>query len=178
MRDTSRKKHQQAFTLIELLVVMIIIGIASSIIAVKSSHYFISHKSGYKLAKDIAAHIELAKIQAIFSMSMLGVRLEGNRYTIVQLIENNNQIKWQPLGLTDPFWVSEVLPSNTIIQLKKSDMNKNEMKAIPHAPQILLYPSGEISSFTLLVQTLGDRESTEIEGNSAGQISILRKDSS
>jgi len=169
-------KNRNGFTLIELLVVIIIIGIASTIVAVKTSYYFSSHKSGEKLAKDIAAHMELAKIQAIFSMTMLGVRLEGDRYTIVQLIDVDNKLQWQPLEQTDPFWVSQILPKNTIIQLKNNETIAKEMQAIPHAPQILLYPSGEITSFTLLLRTVGSKDSIEIQSNSAGQINIVKKD--
>src|SRR4029079_8674513 len=147
-------RTHKGFTLIELLVVIIIIGIASTIVAVKSSHYFLSHKSAEKLAKDIAAHIQLAKMEAIFTMDMLGVRIESNRYLVVKLIDQDNKLKWQSLQDSNPFWTPEALPTNMVIQLKDSETSN---QSIPNAPQIMLYPSGEITPFTLLLHEVGSK---------------------
>ena len=159
-------RRRLGFTLIELLIVMVIISIASTSIVVKSGHYYLMNKSADTVARELTALMQLARQQAVFSSSTLGLQLEGNRYHFLKLTNNH----WEDLSKTDLFWREQVIPDNVMFNLQVEQPNAQQQNGI--APPIIFYSSGEVTPFHLIIERKDGNSRYTIEGTFAGSIHL------
>lgn len=167
-----RKASLKGFTLLELLVVVIIIGIASSIILLKSSSFFYSNRRAEFLAKEFATLIDLARKQAVFSMSVLALQINPNDYVFLRL-DDSDGLSWKPLGANDPFWATRKIPDNIIINVSSdSALQKAYFSSNNLNPQIIILPSGEITPFKIAIHKLNNATTYVVSASYAGGIKI------
>lgn len=164
-------RFKKGFTLLELLVVIVIIGIASTIIVLKSGPLFLSHRTTLTTAKEITALLELAKRQAIFTMSTIGVRFSATDYSFYQF-DDIHLSGWKPLEKIDDFWQPRPIANNLIINLQ-SQANSDIAKLTKDgfAPQIIITPNGDVTPFKLTLHTAGKNDDIIITNNGNGRIS-------
>lgn len=162
---------KKGFTLLELLVVIVIIGIASTLIVIKSGPLFLSHRSTLTTAKEITALLELAKRQAIFTMSTLGVRFSATNYTFYKFDEIHLS-GWQPLEKYDDFWRPQPIADKVIINLQsQANSDLAWLNKGAFAPQIIITPNGDITPFKLTLHTAGKNDDIIITNDDSGRIS-------
>lgn len=143
------KNKHAGFTLLELLIVIFIIGIATTVISLRSSGQH-GYRELQSFAEILKAQMQVAREQAIVQMSVIGLTFQSNNYEFYQYNKMAEQ-QWMPLANTDNFWKIYSIP--TFIQLdflqnETNNFNKNSSKQI-QTPQIIFSPSGEITPFTL-----------------------------
>ncbi len=160
-------RRLRGFTLIELLIVMVLISIASTIIVVKSGHYYLMNKSADTVARELTALMQLARQQAVFSSSTLGLVLENKRYHFVRFTNAG----WQDLSKTDLFWREQTIPDNVQMNLRVL-APVNPMYRSGLAPQIIFYPSGEVTPFNLVVERKEGGSQYVVAGSFAGAIHL------
>lgn len=166
------RQSSAGFTLLELLVVIIIIGLASTIILIKMSSFVYSNRRSEFLAKEIAAMLDLAKKQAIFSMSVIGLQINPSDYVFVRL-DDSKGITWKPLADTDTFWNARQIPSNIVVNVDSDQMlQKTLFQGSQFNPQIIILPNGEINPFTISIHKLGNSQTYTIKNNDSGGMSI------
>lgn len=166
------RKIRQGFTLVELLVVMVIIAIASSIVVLKVGTYYSSNKRTEIFARELSSMIQLARNQAVFSLNVIGLRISGNKVTFLQL-NNTNGLHWIPLDEHDSFWASRTIPEKVIMQLTTPDDSESQSsQKDASSPQIIIFPSGEMTPFTLSMHKLGSSQTYLIKGSYPGTIEL------
>lgn len=164
---------EKGFTLIEILVVMVIIAIATSVIVFSTGSFYLSGTHIDNIANEMAALIRLARNQAIFSLSTLGLDVSPDGYQFLQLYDTNNTLTWNPLGQTDQFWSARSIPSSVYVQVKTAaGANENVFRQGSYAPQIIFFPSGEITPFTITLSQESSSKSYTITGSPTGIIKV------
>ncbi|WP_144211887.1 type II secretion system minor pseudopilin GspH [Shewanella donghaensis] len=181
-------KRQSGFTLLEVLLVALLMGLAAAAVTMTTSTAG-PEQALKKTARQFIAMTELVIEEAILSGQFLGIVVEEDEYQFVYYKES----KWHPVtqdrhlapkqmeqGVTmsllldglpltqededDESWFDEPL-----IEESKEDKKKNP------EPQILLFPSGEMSTFELSF-LLDDDKGKEIEvlvvGDALGRLAI------
>lgn len=167
--------NKHGFTLLEILVVMVIIGIATTVIVFSVGGFYLSNKRADVVTHEMATLIELARNQAIFSLNTLGLEINSNSYSFVQLDDNKDRgLTWQPLSKRDSFWSERTIPSNIIVQVQSKNNFTTLIPTNSVSPQIMIFPNGEITPFTITVHSQGSSELYTIEGNSAGEIKVSK----
>jgi len=170
-------KRQNGFTLIELLVVILIIGLASSIIVLKTGSFYLSNKRSEVFARELTSLIDLARNQAIFSTNTIGLRVGGNEYRFLWLDDSKEGSVWKPLGDKDVFWRSRTFPENMIVDVNVQSTGQNNIfKDNDTAPQIIIMPSGEVTPFTISIHKLGSSQIFTITGKYSGKIALKETD--
>jgi len=169
-----KRNLQYGFTLLEILVVMIIIAIASSIIVLKMGDFYLSNKRIEVFAKELSSLIQLARNQAIFSMNVIGLRITGRDVTFVQL-DDTKDMNWKTMDKKDAFWTSRTIPENVVIEVKmEGGGNDQSLQKKAFSPQIIIFPSGEMTPFTLSMHRLGSAQTYTIKGSYIGQIELYQ----
>lgn len=164
-------EFKKGFTLLELLVVIVIIGIASTIIVLKSGPLFLSHRTTLTTAKEITALLELAKRQAIFTMSTLGVRFSAKNYTFYQY-DDIHLTGWKPLEKIDDFWQPRPIANNLVVNLQSQTISDlPNLGKGGFSPQIIITPNGDISPFKLTIHTAGKNDDIVITNDGSGRVS-------
>jgi general secretion pathway protein H len=168
-------RRNKGFTLIEILVVILIIGLASSIIVLKTGNFYLSNKRSEVFARELTALIGLARSQAIFSSNTIGLRVAASEYLFLVLVDTKQTTQWLPLGAKDFFWRAREIPENMVVGVnvpgEKSLVNANDT-----APQILIMPSGEVSPFTISVHKVNSNQTYQITGTYTGNITMKEVD--
>lgn len=165
-------KNVKGFTLIELLVVVIIIGIAGTIIVLRASTFFYSNRRSEFLARELSSLIDLARKQAIFSMSVIGIQLSANQYAFLRL-DDRNALVWKSLGENDSFWAARQIPENIIVSVQSDQaLQKSLFSTSNLHPQIIILPSGEVTPFNISIHKLGSTTTYTLSGNSSGGMKI------
>jgi general secretion pathway protein H len=163
----------KGFTLIEILVVILIISIATSIIVLNAGNFYLSDKHADVLAREMGALIKLARIQAIYSTTTVGLEISNGAYRFLQLDNINNTWVWKALGEQDQFWSDRKIPESIIVQVEVAqDANNNLYQQGSSAPQIIFFPSGELTPFKLTLHKQGSSQIYVISGTYAGNIQV------
>jgi general secretion pathway protein H len=163
--------RQKGFTLIELLVVILIIGLASSIIVLKTGNFYLSNKRSEVFARELAAMIGLARNQAIFSTNTIGLRIAPSEYRFLYLETLKDTSEWKPLG--GSFWHPRDIPEDIIVDVKQQNNgNNNLFNQNNSAPQITIMPSGEMNPFTISIHKINSEQTFIINGSYSGNISV------
>lgn len=165
-------KRPYGFTLIELLVVILIIGLVSGIIVLKTGSFYLSGKRSEVFARELTAMLGLARSQAIFSLDTIGLRMSGNEYRFLWLDNTPQGSSWKPLGDKDVFWRARPIPGDTIVTVSVQRSKPGSFLQDNTAPQIVIMPSGELTPFTISIHKTGSGQIFRITGKYGGKISM------
>jgi general secretion pathway protein H len=157
--STARRRARRAagFTLIETLVVVLIVGLmaAGAIIVFGSSR---TDSQLERETERIGALIDYAREQAELQTREFGMRVDDRGYQFV--VFNVQTEQWQPLEDDDAMRLRE-LPAGIAQRLVvegREIVLAAPKKIEEYLPQVLLYSSGDVSSFEYLLS----REGAEI----------------
>lgn len=151
--------QNKGFTLIEILIVIVIIGITVGF-ALISFGDFGQGRSVLFSAEQLANTLQLAQQQAILEANTLGLRIDNNGYQILKFQE-----RWKPISNKGIFKVIH-FPKNTLVNLKTTNHPPIG------TPSIILYASGDMTPFTLILGTPQEHVIATIKGHHNGNIQI------
>ncbi len=137
------KKHH-GFTLIEVLVVLILIGIIASFVtlSIETRH---PTKQLYQETQRLAALLTLAQQEAIMATKEVGLHIDEQGYQFYELVGET----WQLIKQDDVFRPYHfTLPIKIDLQVEGSTVSFTSQ-----IPQIMLFSSGEIIPFHLILNT-------------------------
>ena len=154
--------NKRGFTLIEILVIVLIIGITAGMALLAYGDFGASRRIT-TAAEQLSAYIELLQQKAILETNTLGIKFQKKAYLTYQLKEGKN---WQ-LFSQNTLFHQRLLPEKTVISIQ----SKKELGN----PDIIVYPSGDISPFVLTLGTDSQRNLIRLQGNSNGEL-ILNND--
>lgn len=181
-------QRQSGFTLLEVLLVALLMGLAAAAVTMTTSTAG-PEQALKKTARQFIVTTELVIEEAILSGQFLGIVVEDDEYQFVYYDEN----KWNPVTqdrqlapkLMEPgVTMSLLLDGLPLTQEDESDESwfdepfieesKEDKKKNPE-PQILLFPSGEMSIFELsflLDDSNGDEVEVLVVGDALGRLAI------
>ncbi|ABO25481.1 type II secretion system minor pseudopilin GspH [Shewanella loihica] len=187
-----RGVRQFGFTLLEVLLVVLLMGLAAAAVTYTTSGAD-QHKALERTARQFMAATELVLDETILSGHFIGIVIDKQRYEFVVYDEG----KWKPLQQDRLLAAKEmdpgvemhlVLDGLPLTQEDEEDeswfdeplieRSEDEKKKFPE-PQVLLFPSGEMSVFELTFVGKDER-GQEIEalvvGDALGRLTLGRKD--
>ncbi|QYJ93596.1 type II secretion system minor pseudopilin GspH [Shewanella spartinae] len=188
-----RGVRQFGFTLLEVLLVVLLMGLAAAAVTYTTSGSD-QHKALERTARQFMAATELVLDETILSGHFIGIVIDKQRYEFVVYDEG----KWKPLQQDRLLAAKEmdpgvemhlVLDGLPLTQEDEEDdeswfdeplieRSEDEKKKFPE-PQVLLFPSGEMSVFELTFVGKDER-GQEIEalvvGDALGRLTLGRKD--
>jgi general secretion pathway protein H len=162
---TIKHLNPSGFTLIEILIVMIIISIVSTV-AMLSIHT--NRLKNYELlAEGIIGQLNLAEEEAVLRPNIMGFSVFKNHWEfyLYQTDPTTKKNFWQKIttGALRP----HTFDTATQITIQRADTAK-----VPEdSPQILLFRSGEITPFKLLIGKKDQTPHYEVNGQPTGELS-------
>ncbi|WP_028116521.1 type II secretion system minor pseudopilin GspH [Ferrimonas senticii] len=187
--------YQRGFTLIELLLVVTLIGVMAGAVSLvmggdKTREAMLAQ--GNEFAVVIGTALEEAQLTG----ELMGVVVESDRYFFARWSVDNNH--WQTVSGDDRLYRERKLP-NTLqfalsveglpldqdeddeeseFGLDRSLFAPDEEELAKHPePQLLLFPSGEMTAFNLQISaTERGRESLELIGDALGRSRWLHQE--
>ncbi|WP_394132896.1 type II secretion system minor pseudopilin GspH [Shewanella maritima] len=184
-----RSSRQSGFTLLEVLLVALLMGIAATMITLTSSTAG-PKQALEKHARQFMAATELVIDEAVLSGAFIGIVIEDSQYQFVMYEEQ----KWQPIiqdrllttkTIDDGMQMNLVLDGMPLEQEDEQseswfddpfidDKDKEERKKYPE-PQIMLFPSGEMTPFelTFVFDLPGTQQETvRVVGDALGRMAL------
>ncbi|MEZ9140161.1 MULTISPECIES: type II secretion system minor pseudopilin GspH [unclassified Shewanella] len=181
-------KRQAGFTLLEVLLVALLMGLTAAAVTMTTSTAG-PEQALTKTARKFIATTELVIEETILSGQFLGIVVEEDEYQFVYYKE----AQWEPLTgdrqlapqqMEQDVSMSLLLDGLPLVQDDEEDESwfdeplidesKEDKKKNPE-PQILLFPSGEMSTFELSFLT-DDENGKEVEvlvvGDAMGRLAI------
>ena len=152
-------RDKRGFTLIELLIVLVIIGITSGIALFAFGDFGTSRKIVIA-AEQFTSWVKLIQQKAILESTTFGISVEKNGYATFRL-EDGTQ--WQPVIKPGLFHWHAFPKESHVIFNKKTSRLKNE-------PNIVIYPSGDLSSFTLFFSSNSETNLVTLTGKPNGEL--------
>lgn len=128
----------RGFTLIEILIVLLILGVTLGFALLAFGDFGESRRLFFSV-EQLANALRVAQQQAILETSTFGLKVDPTHYQIVRL---SNASQWQVLP-NKKIFAPHTFPKNTRVVLT------TQHPSSPGDPSIILYPSGEMSAFTL-----------------------------
>ncbi|MBR9729349.1 type II secretion system minor pseudopilin GspH [Shewanella intestini] len=186
------RTRQLGFTLLEVLLVALLMGLSAMAVTLTLNN------SGPKqvvdkLAKQFLATTEMVIDQAVLSGSFIGIVVDDNKYQFVYYEDK----KWQPIKLDriatekkldDGIKMSLVLDGMPLVQDDEQEdswfdepfieaKSEEDKKKNPQ-PQILLFPSGELTPFELsfIIKEQNKEVIVEVSGDAMGRLTLGRFD--
>ncbi|AQS40515.1 type II secretion system protein H [Shewanella psychrophila] len=188
-----KQLRQKGFTLMEVLLVVLLMGLAASAVTMTMSGAD-RKKELERTALQFMAATEMVLDETVLSGHFIGIVIEDTSYKYVFYDEG----KWKSLDrdrilaerqMEDGVEISLVLDGLPLVQEDEEqdswfdepfiDEKTEEEKKKSPEPQILLFPSGEMSSFEMTFFS-EDEQGQEIEalvvGDSLGRLTLGRGD--
>ncbi|WP_394204317.1 type II secretion system minor pseudopilin GspH [Shewanella waksmanii] len=182
--------QQRGFTLLEVLLVALLMGLTAAAVTLSLSGADRQQELN-RLAKQFMATTEMALDETVLSGQFVGIVVDDASYEYVIYDEG----KWKPLQADRMLTVREMeygieldllLEGLPLVQEDEEDSSwfdepliepsEEDKKKFPE-PQIMLFPSGEMSSFELRFIT-EDQQGVEIEalvvGDTLGRMTLGR----
>ena len=185
------KKASAGFTLLEVMLVVLLMGVAATAVT------FTMGDSGpkqtlTKAAEQFIASVDLVLDETVLSGQFLGVVVDEDKYQFVIYQDE----KWQPLQddrllssrqMKPEISLSLVLEGLPLVQedeedesffdepFEEADVGLESGNKKPIEPQILLFPSGEMSSFDLaFIYKSKDGQELQLNviGDALGRLSL------
>ncbi|WP_298775196.1 type II secretion system minor pseudopilin GspH [uncultured Shewanella sp.] len=186
--------RQKGFTLMEVLLVVLLMGLAAAAVTLSMSGAG-KDRALEKTAQQFKQSVELVLDETVMSGDFVGIVVEPNHYQFVLYDEG----KWQPLKNDRLLGEREMDPGVEMtlvvegLPLVQDDEEETsswtgdgpfiektdeEKKKFPE-PQILLFPSGEMSAFELTFSGRDDSDNyidVKVIGDAFGRIVLGRDD--
>ncbi|MFT5235340.1 MAG: general secretion pathway protein H [Shewanella sp.] len=187
-----RHLHQKGFTLMEVLLVILLMGMAASAVTMSMSGVDKTRELE-KTAQQFMAATEMVLNETVLSGHFIGIVVEKESYKYVVY----DEAKWKPLvndrilgerQMEPGVRIDLVLDGLPLVQDDEDqdtwfeepliEKSEEEKKKFPE-PQILLFPSGEMSSFEMMFVSKDDA-GKEVEalvvGDALGRLTLGRDD--
>ncbi len=181
---SSAVKPAPGFTLIEILIVMIIVGVMASmaVLAIGGD----PHQQLKKEAQRIRLVLQLAADEALLQGQEYGLKLARESYQIVQF--DNEKEEWAEAKLEA--FAAYKLPNDITLSLQSEGssvdltiLNKIEQQQDQKPsdestlkPALLLLSSGEMTPFTLQLQSADAEYKMQLSGDGLGDIRLGNQD--
>ena len=149
--------RQSGFTLIELLAVLLIVGLLLSLSTIVLPTQSPA-KAGRTEIDRLAALLKLAIQDAVLKSRRTGIAIRKHEY---RFVAQNPQQQWEPLK--DKLFAPRRLPPPLQLALQA---------ATTRTPQIIISASGEITPFTLHIQSDDEQVRYTIRGSLTGHIAV------
>lgn len=180
--------RQRGMTLIELLVMVIIIGIVLAVLVPKNS-WIRSEAALRGEVNRFASVIELARDEAALQGRNFGIRFYPDGYALYELDADTGA--WVVVGgddlLRGALFAEGTLPiliiedrEITLEPVDDSDVPDpitdalgNIVEFAPDTPHVAILASGEMTPFSLELNTTKSRESLQLNGDFLGQLDIV-----
>lgn len=163
--------RSQGFTLLEILIAMVIIALMSGVIVMQVGNYYLSNRRSDFFAQQMLSLIDLAKTQAILSSSTIGLQISANDYIFLMLDDSSKGIQWKIMNQSDVFWKKHLIPNNIKISYQ-TDTAPIDSQPDSFAPQIIIFASGEITPFVLLIRHVDSKNVYTIKGTYTGHVTL------
>ena len=157
-------RDKRGFTLIEIMVVLLIIGIVSSVAFLAFGDFGASRKI-VVAGEQFSSYVKLLQQKAILESNTYGIKIEKDGYETLRLADG---VSWQSLPRTVLFrW--HYFPKDSVVVLNRKPPNSR------HAPEIILYPSGDMSEFKLTFGSLTEANLITITGKHNGKLILTHE---
>ncbi len=187
-----RQVRHQGFTLLEVLLVVLLMGLAASAVTFTLGNTD-KKQELTRVAQKFMATTELVLDETVLSGHFIGIIVEDNSYRYVIYTED----KWQALEsdrmlsevqLEDGLSLALVLDGLPLVQEDEDDESwfddpfigeTDASKSKNPEPQIMLFPSGEMTGFELAFITRDENNQNievQVVGTALGRLSIGQPD--
>lgn len=136
---------EKGFTLLEILVVVIIVGVVSTLVVLSAANNAPQHLRTE--TEKLQQVMQLAADSSLYQKKMLGLTFCQNGYFFLYYDTTTGQwitINTKPLN-------HQNLPQGITLSLMQDGQSSPLQEQCPTSPQILFFPSGEITPFTLTI---------------------------
>lgn len=176
-------RRADGFTLIELLVVMVLMAILSAA-AIGTISFTFGDEEAETEARRIAALVSLAAEEALLTGREIGMQLEDESLSF--WFYDDVEQRWLPLETDGPFrrrTLPETLRSELVLEgrqvlLETGDEDEQEgdgesMNDIEQPePQVLMFSSGQVTPFSLLLESETAEQAWRIETDLLGRVKV------
>jgi general secretion pathway protein H len=166
---SSKNIATAGFTLLEIMVVVVIITILSSYVMLnlQDRDKTIQLEQETKRLKQI---ISLAREEAILNSEVLGLRFRQVCYTLVS--RNNNEWKAYNNNIFGPHEIPAGIELHLLIDDVSTPLPREQT---PKFPQIVIWQSGELTPFELILKSSITQTSYSLTGNDFGDVEIVKQ---
>ncbi|SHI20631.1 type II secretion system minor pseudopilin GspH [Ferrimonas marina] len=190
-----KASRQRGFTLLELLLVVVLIGVMASAVTLMFSGD-VRRDAMLKAGNEFRSVLTMALEESTFTGEQFGVVVEPDHYFFARW--NRDEQHWETVN-GDPFYRQRKMPEGIEMALELEglplsqgdedrasdfgldeslfELSEEEKQKHPE-PQLFLLPSGEMSGFTLLFESVvtGERtEPVELVADQLGRINWLHE---
>lgn len=157
-------RAKRGFTLIEILVVLLIIGISSSIAFIAFGDFGAGRKI-VVAGEQFSSYMQFLQQRAILESNTFGVKLDKDSYETLSLKDG---VSWQSMPKTSHFH-RQYFPKKSVVVFKRKFSNaKGE-------PDIIVYPSGEMSEFELMFGSATEPDLITLIGKRNGELVLTHE---
>jgi general secretion pathway protein H len=157
-------KRHRGYTLIELIIVILIIGLISAVILLRSGAVRFERKVTV-FAEQLQSFIQVCQQQAILQPALIGIMIQADDYQ-AYYFSDEEPPHWQSLATRDSFWQIRSVPKDIDLHLS----SLNSQKTGGFAPQIVIQSNGDLTPFTIDIGYVGAAAHYRVLGNDAGEI--------
>ncbi|MCS4502981.1 type II secretion system minor pseudopilin GspH [Arhodomonas aquaeolei] len=158
--------RRHGFTLLEMLVVLVIIGIVLSLALIRLGDG--GDRTAQRSAERLLARLELAGEESVLNGTPIALVTTETGYRFARATPDG----WSALT-GDTVLADTALPGQTSLTVTPDDDGRAPDSEPPATgPAVVLYPSGEISPFTLVVTDEGTDTAWRIVGRINGELRL------
>jgi len=174
---------QSGFTLIELLTVMVLIALIAGFAAISLQND--PNRIIENFSQQFVQKFELLTEESALNGTDYGLLIEDNSYRYLEWDQNTwripvDKIVSETVAFPELLDVDLFLEEESVLQLESEatlldEESDDEENALPTPPQILLLSSGEVTPFSLQMETINREEYIEIKIDALGRTSVERQ---
>lgn len=167
---------QRGFTLLEILVVVVIVGVLVTFATLSVGGRSLDDRLEFE-ARRLEKTFQLALEEAEIKGLLIGFRYTPDRYEFVGL---NAEGKWAAYAESGPFRARALTrPFEILLNVEGRSVppaqDPKDEESEPE-PQILLLPSGEATSFVMVLRAAGLQDFYTLEADALGKLTLTRGD--
>ncbi|PJG57475.1 GspH family T2SS minor pseudopilin variant ExeH [Aeromonas cavernicola] len=176
-------RRQMGFTLLEVLLVAMLMGLVATAVTLNIGSVA-GDRELDKQARRFMAIVQQAQQYAVMDGRLVGLRIEQTGWQFMQRAAKDRQ--WQPLQ-DDKLLAQVQLPETMVLTLELGGFGwqpdpdekrdpQQDQKAV--TPQVLLFPGGELTPFTLSLSQQDDdaRYLRVVKGDEFGHLALFTRD--
>jgi general secretion pathway protein H len=177
-------KPCRGFTLVEILIVMIIVGVMASmaVLAIGGD----PHQQLKQEAQRIRLVLQLAADEALLQGQEYGLKLARESYQVVQFDDEKEEWAEAPLEAFDAYQLPNDITLSlqsegstvdlTILNKNEEEQNQKSQEENELKPALLLLSSGEMTPFTLQLNSANADYKMQLSGDGLGEIRLGNQD--